>query len=498
MSDGLPAGESIEHGRGISAGFIKDFLRYVPSRVAPALFSFAVLPLMTRMFRPEEYGEYSLLVNTVSLFSIIAVDWIAMAVTRLYPESLKRGELDLFKATVIKVALVSMMVAVAISIIMTFSTNGFSVAFPRHLVDVGLLMLISGSLVAILMQMFVPQQKPTAYSVFTVISKCACLGIGLLWAWLAGSAMRGFLWGQLAATALTLPFLYVVAMGSFRMRGFSRDLAGEIVKYGLPIAGVNIASWVLSVSDRYVIEAFRGAHEVGLYSVSYNLANGSISALIALLTLSSAPIIMNTWERDGAQEARRALTEFTRYYLIVALPASVAFALLAEPLFRGIVGAEYFEGFRIVPYVCGAMFIYGLQRTFQLGMLFHKRSDLVMYAIMASGVANVVLNVLLIPRYGYVVAGVTTLASYLMYGTAIVVISRSFFRWAFPFVSLLKVLCATCAMAAVIAILMRVAGLNPLLMVGVAALLGVPTYFLLLFAMKEIGAGFFRARRQVR
>ncbi len=465
--------------------FLKDFIRYVPSRVVPALFSFLVLPVITRIFNPEIYGEYSLLLNSVSIFSIIATDWIALSITRFYPEYKKKNELSAFKDTLIKISGVSLGAVTIVAFVLSIVTRGFSLAIPVSLLDVGLLTLVSTSAANVLMHMFVAEQKPTPYSIFMVLLKCVCILLGILWVVLTNSGIRGFLWGQLAGTALILPFLYAISMKSLPGRAFSKPLTQDILKYGMPIVGINLASWVLTVSDRYVIEMFRGSYEVGLYSVSYNIANNSISSLIALIVLSSAPVVMNIWEHEGEEKARETLSQLTRYYLIIALPATVGFSILVKPLFSFFIAPEYFEGYRIVPWVAASMFIYGLQRNFQLGILFHKRSDIIMYIIFAAGVLNVVLNIFLVPRYGYVVAGITTFASYLLYGLVIVIVSRRYFKWKFPFVSLLKVILATAIMSGAILLLIHFVKMSAVLLICIAPIVGITVYFGVLYLLKE-------------
>ncbi len=56
---------------------------------------------------------------------------------------------------------------------------------------------------------------------------------------------------------------------------------------------------------------------------------------------------------------------------------------------------------------------------------------------------NFLLNILFIPKYGYLAAGITTAASYLLWLLLTVITSSKYFRWRFPCFSLLKIIIAS-------------------------------------------------------
>lgn len=60
--------------------------------------------------------------------------------------------------------------------------------------------------------------------------------------------------------------------------------------YGLPIAGINALTRLMSVSDRYVLEAFRESVEVGIYTASYTRAEKTIFLFTYVLSLAATPL----------------------------------------------------------------------------------------------------------------------------------------------------------------------------------------------------------------
>jgi O-antigen/teichoic acid export membrane protein len=79
----------------------KDALRYVPAKVVPAAVNFAGLVVFTHILSPEDYGNYFIVLATISVMTIIGSNWVANSVIRFYPEFKQKGDLDGFFTNVV-------------------------------------------------------------------------------------------------------------------------------------------------------------------------------------------------------------------------------------------------------------------------------------------------------------------------------------------------------------------------------------------------------------
>jgi O-antigen/teichoic acid export membrane protein len=61
-----------------------------------------------------------------------------------------------------------------------------------------------------------------------------------------------------------------------------------------------------------------------------------------------------------------------------------------------------------------------------------------MWCVIIAGLINITLNILFVPKFGYYAAAWSTLAGYAVMLSLMVYFSRKFFRWPFPFMTLLK------------------------------------------------------------
>lgn len=254
-------------------------------------------------------------------------------------------------------------------------------------------------------------------------------GIVLILAFHLGA--DGLLWGYVMSLALALPFLWVKALGkvSLRKGNISRASAIEMAKYSFPLVVGNLAAWILSLSDRYILKFIRGSEEVGIYSASYTISEKSIFLLVTLFSLASAPIAIKIWETEEKQKSQEFLNKLSSYYLMLCLPAAVGLSVLSRPIASIIIDKKYFDGYRIFPFVAFGIFFLGLEWVYQFGLRYYKKTYLTMLCIFVSGGLNIGLNFVLIPKYGYKGAAATTFISYAFLIIMMIIVSRRYFIW---------------------------------------------------------------------
>jgi O-antigen/teichoic acid export membrane protein len=436
--------------------FLKDMVKYLPAQVVPGITGFISIPVVTRLFSPVDYGNYSLVMAAVMVMSVI-LGWLPTGVIRFYPVYDRDKKLNIFYSSVVKLAFISLFIVTAI-----FLFNVF-----QYFLRV--------------------QRKVNWYSVFAVWKSIAGLGLGLGMILIFTFKIDALLWGMMISMIIVLPSLCKISIGRlFSMRAkFSLSLFKEMSRYSFPLVVVNLAAWILNLSDRFVLEAFRGSHEVGIYSASYNISDRSIMIIVSLFMLASGPISMHIWEKEGETKSRMFVTRLTRYYLMVCVPLVVGLSVLSKPVMNTLTGEQYFDGHKIIPLVATGIFFIGLQHRYQAGFLYYKRTGFITLAFILSGLMNLGLNFLLIPQYGYFAAAVTTFLSYLFLLILMIAMSRRLFKWEFPFNSLIKVSCVSAIMGTVIYFIGGCsASITPVtLLLNIC--LGVFIYFVLLFMFRE-------------
>jgi O-antigen/teichoic acid export membrane protein len=234
---------------------------------------------------------------------------------------------------------------------------------------------------------------------------------------------------------------------------FSRSDFKQLWAFALPFAIGNIAFWALNLSDRYIIELYRGSYEVGLYAVANKISGRTVQLLVYLFFLVPAPMLSRLWEERGREATEEALTAFTRVFFLIIIPSVVGLTVVAAPLVRLLADKAYFGGYPAIWLVACAVMAWGLNNLGCTGCLVANRTRLVARNQILAAVANLILNLLLIPAFGFMGAALSTLLSFSLLAGLQAITSARFLTWRWPLGSILRVLAASVAMAATVLLL---------------------------------------------
>lgn len=467
--------------------FGKDIIRYLPSKVIPALIGLLAIPIITRLFDPQDYGNYILTMTTIGLFSLIPGHLFGTAVVRFFTAYEQQHKLESFYNTLIK-ATIGCVMGIAVIFFGGLQVVKTAISLELyHLMSIGVLLFILMSIFGVLLHLLNAKQKATAYSSFTIWQTGIGLLFGIMMVLIMKLGIEGLLWGSIVAFMIALPLLFYTAFGKTPLGGnFSKSIIIEMSKYGAPLIIVGASAWILSLSDRYIIGMYRGSYEVGLYSASYAVGEYTLMMLMSLFMLGGYPSIVNTWESSGKDATQTFVSKLTRYYLIVSLPAAFGLSVLSKPVIEIFTAQTYHEGYQIIPLVAFGAFLLGLQWWAQQGLLLQKKTDIIMYAVLGAGLLNIGLNFLLVPVYGYMAAALTTLVSYAFLLLLMVIASRRFFVWNFPIKSFGKIFCASILMGVVVYSISNTLSSSNLINLISGVLVGIVVYVIILLIMREL------------
>lgn len=467
--------------------FAKDTIKYLPSQIVPAIVGLISVPIITRLFSAADYGNYTLVLSTITILTTLT-GWVSMSFFRFYPAYEKDKKLDVLYGTTLKWLFISIFgVAILFLVVILFTKNYFSQTL-YNLMLIGLGVFICSGLFESLLGILRIKRLAGWYSGFISWKSIGTYVIGIFLILGLNFGIEGLLLGSIISIILILPLLWKKALGGFsRFRGkFSSLLSQEMVLYSFPLVVGNLANWILNLSDRYVLNFFCGAQDVGIYSASYSIGENSILFIVSLFMLASGPFSIHIWEKEGEEKSQDFITKVTRYFLIICLPITVGIGILAKPIMNIFVDQSYIGGYRILPIIALSMFFLGLSQRFSVGLSFHKKTSYNMWALLVGAGINLGLNVIFVPKYGYLGAAINTLVGYITMLTFIIYFSRKFFKWKFPFKTLLKCIFASLVMGGVVYFLVNNLHFNPFLNLFLEVLVGCLIYFICLFLSKEI------------
>jgi O-antigen/teichoic acid export membrane protein len=268
----------------------------------------------------------------------------------------------------------------------------------------------------------------------------------------------------------------------------SRQLQSEAFSYGAPFLVWAISMQLLNVADRYVIQGFRGSHEVGLYSAIYNVANASVMILTNPILLASAPRI---FQRAGAADCslhsnegvRRMTDNCLQLLLMIGAPMVSWSVILRREVVVTLLGQQYAQAAPLFPAIVLGALLWQLGQTYQKGFETAARTKPIGGSIVYAVGVNLLLNFLLVPKFGIAGAAVATVGAYAFYGIVIYTRVGVFGRPEIAARSIINVAAATAISSAMLVTLIRIDS-SQWFTIG-ACLLSFSTYAGILLVCKE-------------
>ena len=209
-------------------------------------------------------------------------------------------------------------------------------------------------------------------------------------------------------------FLYFIPELKGLGYGFDKALAKRMLRYTWPLLLLSLVGILNQVADKilypWLVPGPEGKVQLGIYGACVKIA-----MILALLTqafrYAYEPIVFgNSKDKDSPQ----TLVDGMKYFIIFSLLAYLA-VMFYLPVLKYFVGNSYWEGLRVVPVVMAAEICMGIY--FNLSF-WYKLSDRTIWGAVISGIGAAVmiaLNILLVPRIGYMGCAWAGLAGY---GTA--------------------------------------------------------------------------------
>jgi O-antigen/teichoic acid export membrane protein len=459
---------------------IKDGLVYLPSQALPSLLGLISVPIFTRIFTPDQYGQLAIVGSTVS-FMLIGTAWGHESGMRFYAAAERDNNLPAFFGAAILSLLTTL---VLIGVVGGLILSHLPAILPREYLGFAIVIFVAEALFKQGLQLLRVAQKSVAYTTLTVSFSVAKLALSLLLVFFWRREIASLLWAWALTDLVLVPFIAgrLSLPNHVRHAKWSsvKSYFEEFIAYGTPFV-ISSGAWAtLSIVDRFVIQHFRGSAEVGLYYVG-SVPNLGFSFIFTLLAFASYPIIVDTWEKAGSEPTQRLINGLLRLYFMLSVPLVVGVSILSKEIIGVLAAPQYLSAYKVVPLVALGGLFQGLLPFTTKSFVLLKRSGLNMAIGVAGAAFSVVLNLVLVPLLGYLGAGLTMALAHFVVVALTVVISEWLlgFKYRVSLFSITRISLASLFMAACVFSIGRwyprpdsLEGLGSAVVIGIAAYAG--------------------------
>ena len=179
--------------------------------------------------------------------------------------------------------------------------------------------------------------------------------------------------------------------------------------FNLPLLPYYLSQSLLNQSDRIMINYYGGSGQAAIYSVAYTA--GTLMLLLTSAVNGSFMPWMYRKMKDGKPEA---VGPAVGGFCLLVAGATLAMMVFAPDIVTILATREYAQAVWIIPPVAASVFFVFVYMQFANVEMYYGENRGITWISLAAAVTNIVLNAIFIPLFGYLAAGWTTLASYVL------------------------------------------------------------------------------------
>lgn len=404
---------SVESNSGLKPGrkLYKDFSWYLLSSFFPLLVGFIKTPVFTRHFSTEDFGNLGIVQATFSYLGMLLFSWISSILWRYYQKYKLENRLEhLFG---------NLLFFFGISLVLVTLGSGAWYAHEtrlllRELILVSLGHLIFSQLVMVYLVVIRLEARAQFYTIFQSLRSILSFLVSLYLVFMKGGSITALILSLMVIDGISLALLAFWNPIRLRIRFglWSKDRK-ELFSYGMAGLVVNLSILSLNLSDRYVILASEGLSPVGIYDQVYKISQLSVMALVTVFFNTINPALFKELEKD-LDASIKSMIKYLLSFIGLGLPLVVYLSLFSEELSNLMLGAAFRGAYSIMPFVFFAAFFQGISNFWELRMKFSNRMRILSMIFLAGALFNLLVNLWLIPLYGYQWAAISTLITYIL------------------------------------------------------------------------------------
>lgn len=201
-------------------------------------------------------------------------------------------------------------------------------------------------------------------------------------------------------------FLFITRETRIRLR-FNYSIFRNIIKFGIKGHIANLSTFLNYRIDMVMISFFKGVNSLGYYSVAVTLGE-----LVWYISDSVARILAPQIARSDPSEANKITPIISRNVLAWSTIVMAGMALLSRDIIKLIYGNQFLPGSLPLRFLSLGIISLSLDKVLSADLLGRGRIEVAMRASVVAMITNLILNLLLIPKYGISGAAIASSVSY--------------------------------------------------------------------------------------
>lgn len=419
----------------------KDTAIYGMSSILGRFLNWCLVPLYTILFPAAEYGVVTFVYSIVALALIVLTYGMETGFFRFSNHERYPDPAIVYSTSMVSLCVTSSLFVVLVMVFLPHLSRAMQCTGHESFVAMMAVAVALDALTAIPFSRLRLQRRAMRFAALKLINIALTIGLNLffllLCPWLWQQAPGWIAWfydpdfgigyiflANLVASGVNL-LLLLPDMDDVSWR-FSWPLWREMLAYSFPLLILGIAGIMNQTIDKVLFPylfADKGMamEQLGIYGANYKIAIVMVM-FIQAFRFAYEPYIF-TRSRDRGEDKLQSYRDAMKWFVISAMVIFLGVMFYMDIL-RHFIASSYFSGLKVVPIIMVAEFFFGV--FFNLS-LWYKLTDKTIWgmwlSLMGLGV-TVALNIILVPRMGYMGCAWAALSCYGLMMVASYVLGR--------------------------------------------------------------------------
>ena len=265
------------------------------------------------------------------------------------------------------------------------------------------------------------ENKSSAFIFFNLLNVVLTMMLNIIFIIKWDYGVSGVLIANLIASASVFIFSSPIILKRASIYKVNPSILKKVIKFGLPFLPAGLFTMIMELSNRYILSFMKGVQYVGLFSAGYKLG---IFALVLVMGFNmgwTPYFLRRIKEGESKKDFAIIATIFLGLVGFVVFTISIWISDIIRFSIGGnhFIGKEFWSSEIIVPAVLFGYFFFGAY-VIQLPGIYAKNiTNWVPVFRCIGAVVNILLNILLIPKYGILGSAWATAISFFIMALAV-------------------------------------------------------------------------------
>lgn len=380
---------------------------YALANVLNGVIPFLLLPILTRVFTPEEYGLVTLISAVIAIIGAFTGLSVHGAVSVKYFDK----EVDHPKfvgASLLVLAGSTCLVLV----FLLFAGDKLSewIHLPKQWLIIAAIASAAQFIINIRLTMWQVQEKAIRYGFFQVTQTLFNLTLSLSLVFWIVMGWEGRAWGIVAAT-LIFASLAIITLHKERLvywRG-NKQYAKAAMRFGVPLIPHVIGGLVIVTADRFIIAKILGSDSVGIFAVAVQISM-VMNFLVDAMLKSYSPYLFRKLSLVSEKD-KEYLVKTTYIIYVMFFIFSTFYIYIVNILLPLLVGERFSSSATYIPWLVYSAMFSGMYYLVGLYIVYAGKTHVLSIVTVCVGLFHCLLLYYMVSAEGILGAAKATVAS---------------------------------------------------------------------------------------